>query len=150
VDGCSRPIGPSKGRDCSSVHMRGRSWYRSRHWRIGGDAAGRCTRNGGEPNPDAPFAELDYPTLEFRRQGIESVDDHFDVILLMDVFEHVEDPFALVRSCAARADWMVPISPSMSTSCVWFGTASWRLVVSSDTSTASPLRRPQRFSAIVD
>lgn len=60
-----------------------------------------------EPSPDAPFDSRARGTVTLRRQAVENISEQFDVALLLDVMEHVENPFELLRECARIADWVV-------------------------------------------
>jgi SAM-dependent methyltransferase len=70
--------------------------------RYGADATGY------DPSPDAInlARELARPGLRFV-VGQPEADCRFDVVLLLDVVEHVEDPFALLRRVRELGDYFV-------------------------------------------
>ncbi|GHT32212.1 hypothetical protein FACS1894214_3990 [Planctomycetales bacterium] len=45
--------------------------------------------------------------LTFEQSDFTQTDKHFDVLLMLDVFEHVEDYYGFIRKCAAKADYVV-------------------------------------------
>ncbi|MEP6960520.1 MAG: methyltransferase [Acidobacteriota bacterium] len=63
--------------------------------------------------------------LEFRTGAFQD-HQHFDVSLILDVVEHVEDCFTFLRQCAAKARWKVYIIPlDTSASMVLRGANCW-------------------------
>lgn len=62
---------------------------------------------GFEPSPDAPFHPDAKTLIELRREDATRSEDHFDVAMMLDVFEHVEDYFGFLRRCRSLADHFV-------------------------------------------
>lgn len=60
---------------------------------------------GFEPSSDAPQHEDSVGVIEYRREDATQSTDHFDCAMMLDVFEHVEDPYGFLRSCAKLADY---------------------------------------------
>jgi hypothetical protein len=58
---------------------------------------------GIEPSPDAPFFES--PELTLIRGHLEDIDREYDVLLMLDVFEHVEDYLGLLKRSRGKARW---------------------------------------------
>ncbi len=58
---------------------------------------------GYEPSPDVPVHPEAEGLIEFRREDITQSDEVYDVAMMLDVFEHVEDYFGFLRSCGPRA-----------------------------------------------
>jgi hypothetical protein len=59
-----------------------------------------------------------FPSLDMRQKLLESSDGPFDVILLADVLEHVENPWELLRTARAAARYLLvrqPLLESFST-----------------------------------
>lgn len=53
------------------------------------------------------LARRDWPALTFRRQGPHELDEVFDVGLLMDVIEHVENPWQMIRDAGQRCRYLI-------------------------------------------
>ena len=62
---------------------------------------------GFEPSSDAPVHPETQAIVERRQMGVEATSDHFDVALMLDVFEHVEDYYGFIRSSGRVADHVV-------------------------------------------
>lgn len=45
--------------------------------------------------------------LQFFHEDLLAKDAHFDLLLMMDVFEHVEDYFGFIRAAAKKADYKI-------------------------------------------
>lgn len=58
---------------------------------------------GFEPSPDAPLHLDADGVIDYRRQDATQSDDRFDLAMMLDVFEHVEDYFSFLRACAPLA-----------------------------------------------
>lgn len=52
-------------------------------------------------------ARQDWPELTFRQQSIHELDEPFDIGLLMDVVEHVENPWQLIRDAKKRCRYLI-------------------------------------------
>lgn len=65
------------------------------------------TAVGFEPSPDAPLHAECAGRVERRQVDATTVTDHFDVALMLDVFEHVPDHLGFLRACAPLADHFV-------------------------------------------
>jgi 2-polyprenyl-3-methyl-5-hydroxy-6-metoxy-1,4-benzoquinol methylase len=94
-----------------------------------------CTLTGYEVSPQAfeICKQKTNPRLRFRLGSItEDATSHFDVLMLVDVIEHVDDYFALLREVRPRADFTVLHIPlDLSVQAVLRGTPllrSWRQV----------------------
>jgi len=73
---------------------------------------------GFEPSPDAPFNPDAQRHVELRREDATMSGEHFDVSLMLDVFEHVEDYFSFLRNCRPLADvhvFHVPLDANAAT-----------------------------------
>lgn len=55
------------------------------------------------PNAYALCSRKSAPRLEFRLGDLVQAPDHYDVLMAIDVFEHVEDYFGFLRGLRARA-----------------------------------------------
>jgi SAM-dependent methyltransferase len=63
---------------------------------------------GIEPSPDAiEIARQDWPDLRLMQLNIMDVHEHFDIGLLIDVVEHVENPWQFVREAAKRCTLLI-------------------------------------------
>lgn len=62
---------------------------------------------GYEPSPDAPIANNAKGVIDRKREFASASDERFDVALMLDVFEHVEDYYGFLRSCRALAPWHI-------------------------------------------
>ena len=62
---------------------------------------------GFEPSGDAPIHADCEGVVEIRRVDSAKVSDHFDVALMLDVFEHVPDHLGFLRSVRHLADHFV-------------------------------------------
>jgi SAM-dependent methyltransferase len=65
-------------------------------------------------NPSALAHCPAFPNVEYRRVDVErdEITECFDVILLADVLEHLREPVAAIRKCAAQCRWIVAVSPT--------------------------------------
>jgi SAM-dependent methyltransferase len=52
-----------------------------------------------------------YPNIEFRREFFDIKSGYFDVILLIDVLEHLENPWELLRVTNAAAPYLIVRQP---------------------------------------
>jgi len=71
---------------------------------------GRCSCWGYElsPQPLARAQRLSRERLQFKLADIrQETDAHFDLLLLMDVLEHVEDYFRLLRDLRPKAEYKI-------------------------------------------
>ncbi|MCA9073544.1 MAG: methyltransferase domain-containing protein [Planctomycetaceae bacterium] len=59
---------------------------------------------GFEPSPDAPLHPAAEGMIEHRREDATESGEHFDLSIMLDVFEHVEDYFGFLRKCRPLAD----------------------------------------------
>jgi cyclopropane fatty-acyl-phospholipid synthase-like methyltransferase len=60
---------------------------------------------GYEVSPQAiAFAEREHPDVHIRQGASDAISDRYDVLLAIDVFEHVEDYFGFLRSLLGKAD----------------------------------------------
>ncbi|MEM1195501.1 MAG: class I SAM-dependent methyltransferase [Pseudomonadota bacterium] len=62
---------------------------------------------GFEPSPDAPQHESSVGKIDYRREDATAFDGHFDLALMLDVFEHVNDPYGFLEKCSHLADIFV-------------------------------------------
>ena len=62
---------------------------------------------GFEPSPLAPLHPRAAEVIELRREDATCAEAHFDVALMLDVFEHVPDYLGFLRSCRHLADHFV-------------------------------------------
>ncbi len=62
------------------------------------------------PNAIAAGRER-FPEMEFRQKHFDGTDGTFDAVSFLDVLEHVEDPYGLMRSAAKAAPFMVVRQP---------------------------------------
>jgi SAM-dependent methyltransferase len=67
----------------------------------------RPTLIGLEPAGDVPFAEDVTRHVRVERVTLDEFEGGAEVGLLLDVFEHVERPFDLLRDVASRCRWVV-------------------------------------------
>lgn len=58
---------------------------------------------GFEPSPNAPQHESTRDVIELRRTEAAICSERFDLSLMLDVFEHVEDDIRFLRTCAPLA-----------------------------------------------
>lgn len=58
---------------------------------------------GFEPSPDAPFHDNARDLVERRSEDATRCQEHFDLALMLDVFEHIEDCYGFVRACGPLA-----------------------------------------------
>ncbi|MEZ6062244.1 MAG: class I SAM-dependent methyltransferase [Planctomycetaceae bacterium] len=54
---------------------------------------------GFDPSPDVPLHPKAKDVIEFRRENAASCSETFDIAIMLDVFEHVEDYFGFLRDC---------------------------------------------------
>ncbi len=60
---------------------------------------------GYEVSPQAiAFAQREHPGVRIRQGTSEAIADRYDVVLAIDVFEHVEDYFGFLRSLLGKAE----------------------------------------------
>ncbi|MBC7784733.1 MAG: methyltransferase domain-containing protein [Burkholderiales bacterium] len=52
-----------------------------------------------------------FPDIEFRQKLLDGTDGPHDVIYLVDVLEHLEDPWSLLRSCHSVAPYLIVRQP---------------------------------------
>jgi len=62
---------------------------------------------GFEPSPNAPFDPEAQRVVDLRRRTATDCEDRFDVSIMLDVFEHVEDYFTFLKNCHSLADYHV-------------------------------------------
>jgi hypothetical protein len=74
---------------------------------LGGLFTPRPTLVGLEPAGDVPLAEDVQHDVRIERMALDDFDGGAEVGMLLDVFEHVERPFDLLREVAARCRWVV-------------------------------------------
>lgn len=60
---------------------------------------------GFEPSPDAPLHTDAKDLIELRRTDATKCSDKFDLAMMLDVFEHVEDYFSFLRACRPLATY---------------------------------------------
>jgi SAM-dependent methyltransferase len=65
------------------------------------------TAVGFEPSPDAPLHPDAQGIVERRQVDATTSTDHFDVALMLDVFEHVADHLGFLEACRPLADTFV-------------------------------------------
>ncbi|MEO8098440.1 MAG: class I SAM-dependent methyltransferase [Acidobacteriota bacterium] len=81
------------------------------------------------PHANALSRALTNQRLEFRQDDPFQDGEKFDVALVLDVVEHVEDCFAFLRSCSTKARWKIYIVPlDTSASMVLRGANCWESV----------------------
>lgn len=62
------------------------------------------TSMGIEPSPDVD-PQFPPDTIRFQRCTIDQVTEHFDLAMMLDVFEHVEDYMGTLRVTRSKANW---------------------------------------------
>ena len=63
---------------------------------------------GIEPSPEAlDMARGDWPNVQFQQVNLTEVQEQFDIGLLMDVVEHVENPWQFVREASNRCKLLI-------------------------------------------
>ncbi|MBK8816887.1 MAG: class I SAM-dependent methyltransferase [Methylococcaceae bacterium] len=74
---------------------------------------------GIEPSPGAlEIARKDWPDLQLKQLNLLDVQEHFDIGLMIDVVEHVENPWQFVREAASRCSLLIfhiPLDDSLLT-----------------------------------
>jgi SAM-dependent methyltransferase len=83
-------VGCGAGEILASLKRRLPPGTRFTGWDISPNAYALCSRKGA-------------PGLEFRLGDLIQAQDHYDVLMAIDVFEHVEDYFGFLRGLRARA-----------------------------------------------
>lgn len=53
------------------------------------------------------LARQAWPELAFQRRAVHELEDRYDVGLLMDIVEHVENPWQLIRDAMSRCRFMI-------------------------------------------
>jgi len=59
---------------------------------------------GFDPSPDVPLHPDAKDIVELRCEDATKSGEHFEVAMMLDVFEHVEDYFGFLRNCRPLAD----------------------------------------------
>ena len=61
---------------------------------------------GIEPSPDVqPSTAAQAANLTITKQTLNDVNSHFDLAIMLDVFEHVDDYLGFLRQAKGKADW---------------------------------------------
>ncbi len=59
---------------------------------------------GFEPSPDAPLDPTAGPMIERRSDDVTECKERFELAMMLDVFEHIEDDYGFLRKCRKLSD----------------------------------------------
>jgi|GEM_PF-2571409 len=79
-----------------------------KHLKLSGIFSHLCSYEGWDISPDAVrLASISNPSLKFYNMNLLQTENHYDLIICADVFEHIGDSFSFMKSLSKHCKYII-------------------------------------------